>query len=68
LVPMAATATCFSKHIEFAMIARDLSNDIRKTKQHSERLRLEARVLLEQSKSLCEASRKLLANLNRAQG
>jgi hypothetical protein len=48
------------------MITRALANNLRKTKQHSERLRLESRILHEESKLLCEASRQLLASLNRA--
>jgi hypothetical protein len=63
---MAAAATGFSKQSEFAMITRELANDLRKTKQHSERLRLESRILHQESKLLCETSRQLLASLNKA--
>jgi hypothetical protein len=57
---MAAAATCLSKDTEFTLLDPALVNDLRRTKEHSARLRREAVALQEQAKMLCELSRLLI--------
>lgn len=60
---MAATATRLSKDTEIALLDPALVNDLRRTKEHSARLRRESVVLKEQAKMLCELSRLLIRQL-----
>jgi hypothetical protein len=60
---MAATATRLSKDTELTLLNPALANDLRRTKEHSARLRRESVALQEQAKMLCELSRLLLRQL-----
>ena len=57
---MAATATRLCKDSEFTLMDPALARSLRKTKEHSARLRRESVALQEQARMLCELSRLLL--------
>jgi hypothetical protein len=60
---MAATATRLCKDSEFTLMDPALTRSLRKTKEHSARLRRESVALQEQAKMLCELSRLLLRQI-----